>query len=266
MKAGKPGSEKVDELRQHPSFKDVDWMAISSGKALSPAKAFCAQKLVDLEEDTAVVREIDTLFNEVYIPTDETKDEFEGVSNSFNSFTTKGPKTFGRLVMDAAATKKKVKDLKRQRVARYERLKGKRMLRGSVAGGFKNMRNSVASKLRMSTVSAVEEVRVPHLLPLTPHSSPSASPSASPSPSTTPSPLPSLSPFTLTAHASPLLLMPHPDASYSTPHTHPHPSFLTLTPTLVSHLYLSFASTPLPLPRRMMRTTRTTRTTNCKGC
>ena len=77
VRPGVPGTEKIDELKQHPWFgSGFDWDAILKGTAKSPAMQFCADKIKAIEEDEEPAT-WDELFNEIYIPEDENVDDDE---------------------------------------------------------------------------------------------------------------------------------------------------------------------------------------------
>lgn len=134
VKPGVPGTEKIDELKQHPWFgSGYDWEAIVKGTAKSPALKFCADKVKECENDEDP-EAWDELFNEIYIPEDEEVDEFEGVTNTGVAALSKsGPKQFYSLMMNAAATKRKVRVFKKKRSDRYNKLRDKGKLRQSQA-------------------------------------------------------------------------------------------------------------------------------------
>mmetsp|Transcript_85106 Transcript_85106/g.170016 ORF Transcript_85106/g.170016 Transcript_85106/m.170016 type:complete len:1288 (-) Transcript_85106:205-4068(-) len=136
LKKGAPGSDRVDELRQHPWFSGFDWETLNNNTAHSPAQHWCHNKMVSIEanqqEDKSWNDLVAELFNEVYIPADETKDEFEGITSTGVAALSKGgPVQFTNLMMDAARNRLKQRIFKKMRAERYAKLKESGALRQS---------------------------------------------------------------------------------------------------------------------------------------
>ena len=126
--------EGILTIKNHEWFTEhkFDWASIDRCIAASPSWSYCEKKVQELMDEAKndphpYQDRFDDIFNEVYVPGANAKDEFEGVTGML--MKRKATYNIVDLVNDGKRAKARNKSLKAHRVQRFERLKSKGMLK-----------------------------------------------------------------------------------------------------------------------------------------